>query len=208
MNEIVEDIKNESVIDEIKKEMENVPFGNSQFQIEKLNIGSQFGDARKYRQCLLEINNKLMAAEENKFREKRCEVDIEEIKAKLETETDLFQKKRLKIDLEEKESGLRNVVKLKNDLLYEVSTYYSILKKLPKFTREEFEKSELSHWQNTFISQAKAQINQSGAIQEGLAMSMQQLGMEPTNEQVVLKINKNIQEKSFLEHIQKENKDA
>ena len=165
-------------IKELEKEMLNVPFGNSAFQNQ--NFGVQHNsDARKYRHCLLQIDQKLRALKTCEFRRRRLEIDLEEIKYKLNTEDlSTFDRRRLEIDFEEKEYGLNTEIKLIEDALIELHTYDVMLSKLPKITREEFENSEQKYWTTRLLESARHEIVSNGTVSVGILESLEQIGLK------------------------------
>lgn len=144
-----------------KELMSNVPFGNSIFQNKVLR--KQDTPEREYRNCLLQLRQKQNALTECRFRRQRIEIDIEEIESKLSTCSNEFERRRLLIDKEEKQYQLDNEIKLIEDALIEVKTFESILKSLPKFTREEFERAEFKYWKNRFLQKMNNEVIINGA---------------------------------------------
>lgn len=163
-------------MDMYKKQMENVPFGNSVFQ--NLHFGGgQESPARLYRNALLQLNQKLNVLQECKFRRERSEIDIEEIEHKLKT-SEGFDRRRLEIDLREKRFQLDNELKLIDDIFVEVNTFKYILGTLPEFTREEFEAEEREYWKERLTSDARREIISGGHVGKGTVHSLEQIGIE------------------------------
>jgi hypothetical protein len=161
---------------ELKCLMENVPFGNSQFQIEAFIAGEETPE-RTYRTVLLQLNEKLNALQECKFRRKRLEIDMTELEEKIASSKNKFEVERAKVDLEEKQWRLDNEVKLINDCGFEIEKYQEILDKLPKFTREEFDAGEHRYWQNRLLDDAKRQHIALGYVDAQTIKSLQQVGV-------------------------------
>lgn len=162
-------------LEEIKTQFKNVPFGESVFQINKFNRGQETPE-RLYRNCLLQLDKKIRALYECKFRRRRIEVDIAELKSKLH-KANSFDKQRHEIDIEEKEYQLDNEIKLIEDAFIEVETYKQILKTLPVFTREEFEKGEGEYWKRRLLGDMKNEVFSIGHVNQDTIKSLGQIGI-------------------------------
>ena len=88
-----------------KDQFKNVPFGNSIFQITTFGHGQETTE-RQYRNCLLQLDKKLKALQECKFRRFRLEIDIEELRDKLIEEKNIYEKRRIEINIEEKRNSI------------------------------------------------------------------------------------------------------
>lgn len=163
-------------MDMYKEQMRNVPFNNSVFQILQFSRGQETPE-RTYRNCLLQLNQKLNALQECKFRRERTDIDIEEIEEELKT-ADGFKRKRLEIDLREKQFQIENEKKLIEDAIIEVNTFRYILKSLPEFTREEFERAEPKYWKEKLLADARHEIVSSGYIGKDTINSLEQIGID------------------------------
>lgn len=154
----------------------NVPFGNSVFQIQHFTDGSETPE-RRYRHCLLQLNQKYNALKECEFRRARLEIDCEELEEKINN-SESFEKRRFEIDLLEIEHKLNIELKLIEDCGIEVLTYTNILEQLPKFTREEFESSEHKYWETRLLGDVKNEMLSSGTIDVGTIKSLGQIGID------------------------------
>lgn len=164
-------------INELRKKMKSVPFGNSVFQNTNFTAGKETPE-RRYRHCLLQINEKLNSLKECEFNRKRTEVDIEELQEKLSSESiTKYERKRFEIDLEEKEFRLENEIKLIEDALIELKTYEKELESLPEITREEFENSELRYWKLRLVEDAMRETISTGTISTGTIQSLSDIGI-------------------------------
>lgn len=164
----------ESFLKELKQSMDEIPFGESKFQIEKLIVSHQ-SDERNLRQVLLQINARLNALNEAKFKRRRLEIDLKEKISKIELSNG-FDKERLKIDIEEIEYKLNNEEKFIKDALIELNYYYEIFKKLPKVTRDQFESSEKEYWINRLMADAKSEFLSTTRISVGTIQSLNKIG--------------------------------
>lgn len=154
--------------------MDNVPFGNSSFQI--LNFTENQTPERQYRNILLQLHQKINALKECEFKRKRINIDIQEIKNKLKI-AEGFEKERLEIDIEEKEYHLKSQEKLIKDAMIEINIYNEVLEKLPKFTREEFENAELGYWKDRLENDAKKELISTGTISVGTQQALEKIGI-------------------------------
>ncbi|QGH73443.1 MAG: hypothetical protein [Podoviridae sp. cty5g4] len=162
-------------LDDIKTQFKNVPFGESMFQIKAFNRGQETPE-RLYRNCLLQLDKKIRALYECKFRRRRIDIDIAELKSKL-NQAKSFDKQRYEIDIEEKEYQLETEIKLIEDALIEVEVYKKILSEIPQFTREEFEKSESVYWEKRLLGDMKKEMLSSGSVGKDTIKSLEQIGI-------------------------------
>lgn len=162
-------------IDELKKQMREVPFGNSLYQIENFTAGKETPERRR-RNLLLQIDKKIQALSECSFRRRRCEVDIAEINEKIQTATG-FPKERLLIDKEEKESQLDSELKLIEDAMIELTAMDKMLATLPEINREQFEANEKKYWRARLLSDARREYISTGTISVGTITSLEETGL-------------------------------
>lgn len=152
----------------------NVPFGNSVYQIQNFTAGKETPE-RRYRNCLLQIDQKQRALKECEFRRKRLDIDIAEIKEKM-LGAEKFEKQRLEIDLEEKQFGLDYEIKLIEDCIIEIAAYKAILKDLPEFTREDFEQAEQEYWEKRLLNDARREVTSTGTVSPQTIESLENIG--------------------------------
>lgn len=160
----------------LKEKMKHIPFGNSIFQIEHFSRGLETPE-RTYRNCLLQLNQKLRAMKECEFRRRRLEIDVEEIRDKLKDAKDLTAQ-RLWIDLEEKQFNLDEEIKLIEDCIIEIKTFENILNQLPDFTREEFEKAEGVYWEKRLLADMRKEVVSVGFVAKDTMQSLEQIGIK------------------------------
>lgn len=172
-------MKNElekKTIDQLKELMDEIPFGNSEFQIKHF-VNSQETPERKFRNALLQAKSKIQALEETKYKRDLLEIDLQELEHKLSTETNEFEKRRHQINLSYKKEQLNDQVKLIKDAIYELAAYKQIIDSLPKFTREQFEDAELKYWHQRLLSDAKREYLASGRVEKGTLESLNKVGI-------------------------------
>ncbi len=145
-----------SVLQEIEAAFFDIPFENSTFQTEAFVIAAQQTPARAYRAVGLRMMSKIEAVRAHQFRAMRSEIDIEEKEAKIASpDTSDFERRRLRIDIMEVESSKEYGDKLLNDALRELDVLYAWFKRLPRYTREQFEAEEFTHFSARMERQLK-----------------------------------------------------
>ncbi len=143
------------VIEEYDKAFFDIPFGNSAFQIENFIINAAHTPERAYRAIGLTMRAKIQALKEAYYNLKKQEVDIEELQEKASANwVTKWEKKRAAIDLEQKQEMKSDTMKLINDALAELSVLYSVFKKMPRYTRQQFERGEKEHFRIRLTKQA------------------------------------------------------
>lgn len=157
-------------IKEMTEAFREIPFGNSQFQIDNFVINSQHTPERMYRATCLSSSAKIRALREAVYSRKKEDIDIAEIDEKLKSATG-FDKQRLELDKQQKLENREYTNKLVEDALYELSRLYNTFKNLPKFTRTEFEQGEQKHFE---IRLKKAVLGIQGARE-----SLDNMGIDP-----------------------------
>lgn len=166
-------------IKKLKDKMRHVPFGNSDFQNRHFTNGQESPE-RRFRHCLLQINQKVQALEACSFRRRRIEIDIAEINYKIKhEESDTYATARLEIDKEEKECALEAEEKLIEDAMIEIETYENILDGLPdNITRKIFEEAELGYWKKRLLDVAQIEVTSTGTVSVGTMTSLKNIGMQ------------------------------
>lgn len=173
---IIEDLH--PIEKEILERMDEIPFGNSEFQIKKFVL-CHAGDARNYRQVLLEMKEKYEALKKCEFRRRKLFIKRERAeKERLETSDD-FRKRELDIEMEEVDFELLLEDKLVKDALVELNFYYNTIKSLPKMQRKEFEEMEVGYWPLRLVQKAHEEFAATGGVGAGTLEALAQLGFDP-----------------------------
>jgi len=150
----IEEIPN--VLDEINAAFEDIPFENSAFQTRAFVVAAQITPARAYRAIGLQMHSKIQAVKEHLFNQEKNKIDREEIEWKITQDfTNEFEKRRLRLELAKLNDGQAYGVKLLNDALETLNVLYDEFKKLPRYTREQFESEERKHFSNRLERQLK-----------------------------------------------------
>lgn len=165
-------------LDDIKLKMQNVPFGQSQFQIVNFGCGHET-ETRNYRHALLQLDAKIKAMKECEFRRARKEIDKEEKTEKLNNvNISDYEKRRLEIDIQEIDFYLNEENKLIKDCVIEIMTYINVLDSLPDFSREDFEKQEKIYWQRRMMMDAQAQIECANTVDKETLKMLEKTGIK------------------------------
>jgi hypothetical protein len=154
-----------SILEELDVAFFDIPFENSDFQNRAFVVAAQQTPARAYRAAGLRMFAKIRAVKEYKFQQELNAIDIEEKKAQIaDSNTSEFDRRRRQIEIRKIEDEQQWGEKLLNDALRELSCLYGEFKRLPKYTRAQFEAEEQAHYH----ARLTRQIDHNGA-QEALA---------------------------------------
>ena len=147
------------IVSECEDAFADIPFGNSKFQIENFVINSQYTPERAYRAIGLAVSSRIRALKEAYFNLKKEEIDIDELEWKIvQKSTSEWDKRRFTIEIEEKNENKEYTKKLINDALHELSAHYEVFKKMPRYTREQFEDGERKHFEIRLSREAQGII--------------------------------------------------
>jgi hypothetical protein len=136
------------VVDELQTAFHDIPFENSDFQNENFVIAAQITPERAYRAIGLRMFSKIQALKEAKYGRLKEDIDIEELQAKIaDPATSSFDVRRAELDIQQKLENRDYTNKLINDAIHELNLLYTHFNALPKFTREQFESGERSHFE-------------------------------------------------------------
>jgi hypothetical protein len=98
---------------------------------------------------------KIQALKEAYYSLKKQDVDIDEAQEKIDSKYHTkWEKKRALIDIEQKQEMKSDTMKLINDALAELSVLYSVFKKMPRYSRKQFEDGEREHFRIRLTKQA------------------------------------------------------
>ena len=133
-------------IDAIEKlfgEIEELQQNRSNYTLGKFVVGQHDMPARQRKQVLDELLSLLEGLNQCVSMFENTQIDIEELQEPVE---DKYQQRRNEIKLHEKELDLRFLKFRMIGLIRECDYLYGLLDKMPKYTREEFEKEEAQYW--------------------------------------------------------------
>lgn len=167
------------ILKDLRKKMEQIPFGNSAFQIAKMIVGKHPTPERQARQCLLEIDALERKLTECAYERDKVAVEIERLKEKIGSTTG-YERQLALIEKDQKEYHLKYQEKLILDAGAELNCYYAIYETLPQdITRESFEKSEHLYWSKRLIADAEKQLSTQGRIETGTLDALLQIDVMP-----------------------------
>ncbi len=146
------------VLEEIQKASMEIPFENSQFQTDTFVIQGQIVPTRAYRAILLRMNNRIQALNEAKYSLAKKEIDMEECEFKISKEKEKevqnnFDIRRWELEISENKEKLGYIQKLVHDAITELNHLYSLFKRFPKYTREQFELGEREYFEKSLNRQ-------------------------------------------------------
>lgn len=145
----------DSILTEIDSAFYDIPFGNSAFQTRAFVIAAAITPERAYKTIGLQLSSLLSNIKNNLIGKQIAEIKLEQKKEKLnDPKLDKFDKQILELEILMEQSSLSTVAKLSNDSLNEFNVLYSEFKKLPKFTREQFENAEMNYYTQSLSRQA------------------------------------------------------
>jgi hypothetical protein len=144
----------EGVLEELEHAFFDIPFENSDFQNKAFVVAAQQTPARAYRAIGLRMHAKIRAVKEFQYQRALNQIDIEEKQAKIADEaTSEFDRRRLRIEIAKIQEGESWGQKLLNDALRELDCLYAEFKKLPRYTRAQFEAEEPAHFKASLTRQ-------------------------------------------------------
>lgn len=136
------------VLKEIEEAFFDIPFENSAFQNRAFVVAAQQTPARAFRAVGLRMFSKIQAVREHLYNEEKIEIDLEEKRELLQTpDLNKFEKRRIELEIRRIEDNRSYGKKLFNDALRDLDCMYAEFKKLPRYTREQFEDEEMQHFQ-------------------------------------------------------------
>jgi len=147
------------ILEELEGAFFDIPFENSDFQNQAFVVAAQLTPARAYRAVGLRMFAKIRAVKEYQYGQEKLAIDIEEREAKIADPTlNPFERRRLELENVKAQDDSAWGKKLLNDALRELNCLYAEFKKLPKYTRSQFEAEEKAH----FMASMKRQIEAPG----------------------------------------------
>jgi hypothetical protein len=143
------------ILNNIINLIEEIPFGNSDFQNRLVIVDNELSPHRAYRHAALRIINRLQALNECYYGLKKASIEIKRLERKLSTEQDELEKELIQIEIEQKKNGLPYTQKLIKDAIREIESLYPIIEKIGKMSREDFEACEKKHFETKLLNLAK-----------------------------------------------------
>ena len=97
--------------------IEEVPFGNSDWQNRHAIVNEEKTPARAYRHAALRIMNRLQALKELKYNKAKQDIVIRILKRDMASEPDELKRELIALEIEHKTSGEAYTKKLANDAI-------------------------------------------------------------------------------------------
>lgn len=152
----IEKLENQNWVNSILKQfintIEEVPFGNSDFQNKTSIVNGEISPHRAYRHSALRIMNRLNALnecyyslKENDIKIKRLEREIERLEKNQPEDYDLDIEEKI-IEIEKIKSTYTYTQKLIKDAIQEINVLSPIIESVWKLDRKTFESMEENHF--------------------------------------------------------------
>jgi hypothetical protein len=137
--------KYSNVIENINQRYQDIPFGNSKWQMDSL-IAAEQTPERAYRHLLINFQKRFNDLKSCSINRRKAENKVKQIQRQIEKETDELILEELSLEIEEITCGWEYENKLAKDCVVELEYMNSMIEKLPRFTKDEFEAGENEHF--------------------------------------------------------------
>lgn len=168
MHELIKLENVHDVLGEIEEAFYDIPFENSEFQTRAFVVAAQQTPARAYRAIGLRMHSKIQAVKEYIYNQEKTKIDLEEKQWMLDQpDISSFEKRRIQLEINKIIDGEAWGKKLLNDAISELNVLYDEFRKLPHYTRAQFESEEYNH----FNLRLHRQLSANGAQESLLNMT-------------------------------------
>ena len=141
-----------NILEELYEAFYDIPFENSAFQTEAFVISSQITPERAYRAIGLQLFSKVQKLQDFVLGQELRQVDLDELEFKSnDINIDQFERRRAEINLRRMKENINFENKLLNDAIHEVNLLYKHFKKMPRYTRDQFEAAEYEHYEQKMM---------------------------------------------------------
>lgn len=138
----------ESILKEIEEAYAGIPFGNSDFQNRAFVLAAQITPARAYRQIGLRMFDRIQSIKELRYNRAKEDIDIDEKWALIASpDASIYDKRRAELDIQQILDRRNYQDKLLADAITELECLYAEFRRLPRYTREQFEAEERDHFE-------------------------------------------------------------
>jgi hypothetical protein len=138
----------DAILAEIEAAYADIPFGNSDYQNRAFVAAGELTPARAYRHIGLRMFNRLQAVKELQYGRAKEDIDLDEKRALIESAgASVWDKRRAELEIQKILDARSYQDKLLADALRELDCLYAEFKRLPRYTREQFELEERQHFQ-------------------------------------------------------------
>jgi hypothetical protein len=154
-----------NILNEIRQAFHDIPFGNTAFQTNMFVIAAQITPARAYRSIGLELMEIIRELKNLKKDEELNKLKLEVVKEQLlNDKLNIYEKRKLEYEAMELDDCVPDFEKRINDRLNTFAILYKHFKKLPKFTREQFEEQEKIYYEQSLQRQTLGIVGAKEAI--------------------------------------------
>tara|TARA_Y100000296_G_C5089378_1_gene214053 strand:- start:205 stop:774 length:570 start_codon:yes stop_codon:yes gene_type:complete len=165
---------------DIDKLMDEIPFGNTEFQIRNFTDSSLNENdlpGRKLRYHLLQYRTKKHGLAESKIRFKKALNKIDHFSEKSNSASNEYKKRKYLLKVEMEKAKIEQYQGLIKDSEREIQIHLEEIEKIGFLTRDQFEQNEYDYWKDRLIQEAKCQIISVGTIQEGTIKALDNIGI-------------------------------
>lgn len=150
MNELVDVASNADALQEIESAIAGIPLDDRTPWRIKAHVLDKETDEENYVHCLRQINEKLNAVNEAKFKHQLDQVDLEELYDHLKCPPNKFDKARTEIKIKQAEYKIQHSLKYVDDAIHTLNMFYTCFKELKEkvgeLTREQYDASLPKTW--------------------------------------------------------------
>ena len=136
----------QQTIESFLKLVEEVPWGNSDWQNKNAVVNSELTPERAYRHASLRIMNRLQALNECYYTLKKDNLLIKKYKTQILKEDNEIERELLQLEVDKLLSNRPYTQKLVIDAIKEIESLSPIIQSIGKLTRDKFEAAEDQHF--------------------------------------------------------------
>ena len=170
------------VIKDIEDSYFDIPFGNTGYQTKAFVIAAGITPERSYRAIGLQMLSLLNSLRSNIIDRQIYNIRLTQKKESLnDPSLNSYDREVIELEILRDSSGENYNRKMLNDSLHELNILYDEFKKLPKFTREQFELGEENYFKQSLERQARGIT---GAVEGIINMSEDMPALEQYRDKV------------------------
>lgn len=139
----------------LNRDFMDIPMGNSKFQTDNFVISAAITPERAWRQVGLQLQTAVQNVHILGLNKRKAEIKRAQLEEKLaDPNLDKWERKLLELDLEQFDFNAASHDKAMADALADCNNLLQWYNKFPKYTREQFEEGEFTH----FLERSKRQV--------------------------------------------------
>ena len=144
--------KIEKCLEDLLNIFEDIPFGNSDYQIIHTCINKEKHPHRAMRAVGLYLIDKVQTLYEVLLGNREKEIKLKQLQIKYDNTEDELEKELIEIEI--KRLKFKDIVNLKliKDAIHEVNLLLPVVSKIGKISREEFEQREVNYFKERFLN--------------------------------------------------------